>query len=500
MPEPHRRERVLDLVRHLARHLAPGQHPLGAGDVGDVVERDDHAAHVGTQRRELEREPPAADLQLGRGFRLPDLEEALDHARASGAHSGPSRSRNGSPSRRLAPRISTACGLAISTRPAGSRPTTPVATVASTAAVRFRASSSACWLDRMSAAMRPKAPNTGSNSSGGLPEWAGIGVALARAPSPSGAARPPAGRAPARRGPAPASAAPTPTSVASSSTSARSSRRTASEASSASCGVASTPSAAGNPAAPRDSPPARAAEGCEPSRVTSSSPSSASALKAIGIHELRHDAEILQHLGAGAGQPAALIERQVRVDTPAQLPKALVDAGTAGAQRSARRDGGVAQRLGDEEIAAPLHLLRQPGEAPGGEPDRRQDEEGAERRRETDPEGARQAPPPGPRAAALPTPPPPGTRASASTAASSSTTSTPRTQSGSGPRRSIAACTTRVPLGKERAGTRSAPASPPGASGAAGAAADGRPAARASAGRAATPRGPARAAARPVPA
>ena len=30
--EPHGRERVLDLVRHLACHLAPGQHPLRPGD------------------------------------------------------------------------------------------------------------------------------------------------------------------------------------------------------------------------------------------------------------------------------------------------------------------------------------------------------------------------------------------------------------------------------------------------------------------------------------
>ncbi len=38
-------------------------------------------------------------------------------------------------------------------------------------------------------------------------------------------------------------------------------------------------------------------------------------------------------------------------------------------------------------------------------------------------------------------------QSAASTAASSSTTRTPRTKSGTGPRRSTAACTTRVPLG-----------------------------------------------------
>ena len=75
-PQPHRRERVLDLVGDLAGHLAPGQHPLRAGEVGDIVDRDHHAAHVRPQRRQLEREPAATDLQLGRGFAPPDPGES----------------------------------------------------------------------------------------------------------------------------------------------------------------------------------------------------------------------------------------------------------------------------------------------------------------------------------------------------------------------------------------------------------------------------------------
>ena len=63
---------------------------------------------------------------------------------------------------------------------------------------------------------------------------------------------------------APTSAAATPASVVSSSTRARSSCRTASEESSASCGVASTPMSAGPPAGPRGTRPARRAAGWSP--------------------------------------------------------------------------------------------------------------------------------------------------------------------------------------------------------------------------------------------
>ena len=66
--EAHRGERILDLVRHLARHLTPGQHALGAGDVGDVVEGDHDASDLRAQRGELERDPAAARLELGGGL------------------------------------------------------------------------------------------------------------------------------------------------------------------------------------------------------------------------------------------------------------------------------------------------------------------------------------------------------------------------------------------------------------------------------------------------
>ena len=42
--EPDRRERILDLVRHLSRHLAPRQHALRARELGDVVQREHGAA------------------------------------------------------------------------------------------------------------------------------------------------------------------------------------------------------------------------------------------------------------------------------------------------------------------------------------------------------------------------------------------------------------------------------------------------------------------------
>ena len=42
--EPDRRERILDLVRDLARHLAPREHALRTRELRDVVERDDGAA------------------------------------------------------------------------------------------------------------------------------------------------------------------------------------------------------------------------------------------------------------------------------------------------------------------------------------------------------------------------------------------------------------------------------------------------------------------------
>src|SRR5882762_1633190 len=61
---------------------------------------------------------------------------------------------------------SDARGLAIVTRSASSTAITPVATFASTRAVRCRASSSAAWLRRTSVAIRSNALSTGSNSRG----------------------------------------------------------------------------------------------------------------------------------------------------------------------------------------------------------------------------------------------------------------------------------------------------------------------------------------------
>ena len=102
-------------------------------------------------------------------------------------------------------------------------------------------------------------------------------------------------------------------------------------------------------------------------------------------------------VGAGPHQRPPSIEGQVGVDPPAQLPEPLASAVLAAGQRSAGGEHRVAQGLGDEQVAAPLHLLGQPGEAPGGEPDGGQDEEGRERGGEPDAERAREAPPPGPR-------------------------------------------------------------------------------------------------------
>ena len=48
--EPDRRERILDLVRDLPRHLTPGEHALRARELGDVVDRDDDAAAAEPER------------------------------------------------------------------------------------------------------------------------------------------------------------------------------------------------------------------------------------------------------------------------------------------------------------------------------------------------------------------------------------------------------------------------------------------------------------------
>src|SRR4029079_15199418 len=42
--KPNGRERILDFVRHLTRHLAPREHALCSRQLGHVVERDDSTA------------------------------------------------------------------------------------------------------------------------------------------------------------------------------------------------------------------------------------------------------------------------------------------------------------------------------------------------------------------------------------------------------------------------------------------------------------------------
>ena len=101
----------------------------------------------------------------------------------------------------------------------------------------------------------------------------------------------------------------------------------------------------------------------------------ASASYASGSISCGMTPEILEHLGARAGQPSPQIEGQIRVDPAAQLAEPLVRRRAAAADEAARREHRVAQRLGDQQVAAPLDLLRQPGEAPRREADRGQQEE-----------------------------------------------------------------------------------------------------------------------------
>ena len=63
--ETHRRERVLDLVRHLPRHLPPREHALRTRHIGHVVERDHHPARVGCEacHAHLESSPFALGLE-----------------------------------------------------------------------------------------------------------------------------------------------------------------------------------------------------------------------------------------------------------------------------------------------------------------------------------------------------------------------------------------------------------------------------------------------------
>src|SRR6266571_5026935 len=84
----------------------------------------------------------------------------------TGAHAGGAARGSSSPGASDSPSNSSARAFAIVTRSASSTAITPVAMLASTRAVRCRASSIAAWLRRTSVTMRPNADSTGSNSRG----------------------------------------------------------------------------------------------------------------------------------------------------------------------------------------------------------------------------------------------------------------------------------------------------------------------------------------------
>src|SRR2546427_8779744 len=62
--EANRRERILDLVRHLARHFSPGEDAGGAGECRRIIERDDATVGRGAQQRELHANLSPADCEL----------------------------------------------------------------------------------------------------------------------------------------------------------------------------------------------------------------------------------------------------------------------------------------------------------------------------------------------------------------------------------------------------------------------------------------------------
>jgi hypothetical protein len=65
--EPDGRQRVLDLVRHLASHLAPREHALGARHLGHVVHGDDRPPRTRREPRDahLQATPHPLHLEVG---------------------------------------------------------------------------------------------------------------------------------------------------------------------------------------------------------------------------------------------------------------------------------------------------------------------------------------------------------------------------------------------------------------------------------------------------
>ena len=207
---------------------------------------------------------------------IPAAPAARNAATAShtGSQTGAAVRRNRSPGSSAVPSSSSARGLAMVTRRSESTATTPVATFASTCAVRRRASSSAPWLRRTSEAMRSNAESTGVNSSGAPGGNAGTETPRPTATAASRSAATGRASVPAAS-PASTTAATTPTRIASTSTYARSSCCWRTRSSSSSCGTARVPNVVGGPGATTRYPTRTGRPAARSSVVTSNSSSSA---------------------------------------------------------------------------------------------------------------------------------------------------------------------------------------------------------------------------------
>ena len=60
------RERILDFVRHLSRHLTPRQHTLRARELGDVVQGEDGTSALEARQLAAERASVVLDLEAVR--------------------------------------------------------------------------------------------------------------------------------------------------------------------------------------------------------------------------------------------------------------------------------------------------------------------------------------------------------------------------------------------------------------------------------------------------